>query len=140
MPFQCSECESTFNQRQTLNRHIKSKHQKGEQFQCEHCEYKCNRKDNLDRHLVKAHVTPKKRKIEPEPHVTQKKIYEDTDIYMSDDEMDVDEAPPPTPPQPPPLPPPPTNHSPPTRHPCKDCGKSFTVMKSLYRHLSLIHI
>ena len=57
-----------------------------------------SRKRKID---SEPHVTPKKRKIEPEAHVTRKKIYEDTDIYMSDDEMDVDEAPPPTP-QPPP--------------------------------------
>ena len=94
MPFQCDECNSTFNERKSLNRHIRSKHQISEEFKCEHCEYKSNRKDNLARHLVKhsesrkrkldsePHVTPKKRKIEPEPHVTRKKIYEDDEVFL----------------------------------------------------------
>ena len=140
MPFQCGECESTFPEKKNLNRHIKTKHQKGEQFQCEHCEYKCTRKDNLARHLVKAHVTPQKRKLESQPEAQVKKIYKEDDIFYSDDnEMDFDEAPPPTPPQPPPPPATPTNHSPPTRHPCKDCGKSFTLTKNLYRHIRNHH-
>ena len=151
MPSPCVECNITYKDHKSLLRHQKSKHGDVLQFNCENCPYTCNRKDNLMRHILKTHsesrkrklepephVTRKKRKIEPEPHVTRKKIYEDTDIYMSDDEMDVDEAPPPTP-QPPPPPPPPTHHSPPTRHPCKDCGKSFTTKPNLYRHIRNHH-
>ena len=128
MPFQCGECESTFNQRQTLNRHIKTKHQKGEQFQCEHCEYKCNRKDNLARHLTKAHVTPQKRKLESEPEAQVKKIYKE-----DDNEMDFDEAPPPpTPPQPPP----PRVHSSPNGAYAPKRGLSRSCHTPASRHIS----
>merc|ERR1712030_258724 len=37
------------------------------------------------------------------------------------------------------TPPPPTPHSTPTHHSCKDCGKSFTLAKNLYRHIRNHH-
>ena len=98
MPFQCDECNSTFSLRQTLNRHIRSKHQLSEEFQCEHCEYKCNRKDNLARHFVKAHVTPKKENLTLNPkHMSHEKKYMKIQSSIRpmmkwDDEMDFDDV------------------------------------------------
>ena len=91
MPFQCDGCKSTFQERKSLLRHERSKHG-SVMFQCGQCGYTCTRKDNLTRHERSKHTLPSKRKIEPEPHVTRKRChYEDTDIFISDDEMDDDE-------------------------------------------------
>ena len=72
MPFQCGGCNSTFEERKSLLRHERSKHG-NEVFKCENCPFTSNRKDNLARHILNSHSESRKRKLEPEPHVTRKK-------------------------------------------------------------------
>ena len=139
---QCGQCGYTCTRKDNLTRHENSKHG-SVMFQCENCDFKSNRKDNLARHILNSHSESRKRKLEPEPHVTRKRChYEDTDIFNSDDDMDVDEDTPHSPPtrHSPPTPhSPPTHHSPPPRHSCKDCGKSFATASNLYRHIRNHH-
>ena len=78
----CGQCGYTCTRKDNLLRHERSKHG-SVMFQCQHCDFKSNRKDNLARHLLKHES--RKRKLEPEPHVTRKRYYEDTDIFISDD-------------------------------------------------------
>ena len=76
---QCDQCGYTCTRKDNLLRHERSKHG-SVMFQCENCDFKSNRKDSLARHMVK-HSESRKRKLEPEPHVTRKRYYEPHDIF-----------------------------------------------------------
>ena len=48
----CKDCEKTFTQSGTLNRHVKAVHE-GVRYQCLKCEYSAAHKQSLKQHSVK---------------------------------------------------------------------------------------
>ena len=52
--FQCPQCISSFTQKGSLQKHIKSIHE-GRTFDCLHCDHKATRKDNLQDHIKSIH-------------------------------------------------------------------------------------
>ena len=51
----CSFCNSSFNRKKYLNKHIKYVHEKVKPFQCEFCDYKAAQKSSLKIHVQAMH-------------------------------------------------------------------------------------
>ena len=53
-PYECEQCNQTYHDRSTLNRHIQSVH-KGIKYVCEHCDYQGTTTSNLKHHIQSKH-------------------------------------------------------------------------------------
>ena len=66
---QCDHCSSMFTDRNN-------------ELKCAHCELSCTHKDSLTRHIQSKHLGTLKRKSELEPEKTKRKrYYVDHDIF-----------------------------------------------------------
>ena len=53
--FACDSCDETFTENRNLTRHITAVHNK-KTFNCFHCDFIANRKDSLARHIKSKHL------------------------------------------------------------------------------------
>ncbi|XP_032662882.1 gastrula zinc finger protein xFG20-1-like [Odontomachus brunneus] len=54
-PYRCSQCDKTYANKGTLNRHLQKECQKEPQYICEHCQYASHQYCNLKRHIRTRH-------------------------------------------------------------------------------------
>ena len=52
---QCDQCPKNFSKRCDLDRHVTCVHEKVKNFKCEHCDYKCALQENLQKHMKHTH-------------------------------------------------------------------------------------
>ena len=53
--FKCYDCDKSFTDISSLNRHISVKHKRSEEFQCNLCKNKFSFKFTLKKHMKKSH-------------------------------------------------------------------------------------
>ena len=115
---ECKKCDNTFESRENLKEHMKTKHRKSypikqqdERLKCDKCEYSCIDKSDMRKHIVDKHpkcIQPKKCKmcektftknVELERHI---KIHHEAEPFE-----------------------------------CEKCGKTFVLKWRLRKHLSV---
>ena len=59
-PFKCDNCDYSFSEKGSLKKHLESVHEKKKPFKCDTCDTIFTRQTSLKRHILKNHITEKK--------------------------------------------------------------------------------